>query len=47
MSEHTPSPETAAEVDPIESVTTVIPFIIPMYGAMLIFILAMIAITVG
>ncbi|WP_186764668.1 hypothetical protein [Comamonas flocculans] len=47
MSEQNPSPETSTEVDPVESVTNVIPFIIPMYGAMLIFILAMIAVTVG
>jgi len=41
------SHDTATEVDPVESVTSVIPFIIPAYGAMLIFILAMIAVTVG
>jgi len=39
--------EPASEVDPVESVTSVIPFIIPAYGVMLIFILAMIAVTVG
>lgn len=48
MSDHSSTTaETAAEEDPIEAVTSVIPFIIPAYGAMLIFILAMIAITVG
>lgn len=41
------SHDAATEEDPIESVTTVIPFIIPAFGAMLIFILAMIAVSVG
>lgn len=39
--------ESTSETDPVESVTSVIPFVIPAYGAMLIFILAMIAVTVG
>ncbi|GEM_PF-1620848 len=39
--------ESTADADPIETVTSVIPFIIPAYGVMLIFILAMIAVTVG
>lgn len=41
------SPEHTDEVDPVDSVTSVIPFVIPAFGAMLIFILAMIAVTVG
>jgi len=48
MSDQSSTPhESTAEVDAVESVTSVIPFIIPAYGAMLIFILAMIAVTVG
>lgn len=43
----TPSHDAHEEVDPVDSVTSVIPFVIPAYGAMLIFILAMIAVTVG
>lgn len=39
--------DATTEVDPVEGVTSVIPFIIPAYGVMLIFILAMIAVTVG
>ena len=39
--------ESTAEADPVEAVPSVIPFIIPAYGVMLIFILAMIAVTVG
>ncbi len=46
---HEPSTpnEQAHEVDAVESVAHAIPFVIPLYGAVLIFILAMIAVTVG
>lgn len=39
--------EPGHEADAIEAVTSVIPLVIPAYGAVLIFILALIAVTVG
>ncbi|MCZ2104394.1 MAG: hypothetical protein OZ923_04110 [Comamonadaceae bacterium] len=48
--QHATAPEAQQqdhEVDAVESVASIIPLVIPAYGAMLIFILAMIAVTVG
>lgn len=35
------------EVDPVESVTRYIPFMVPLAGVITIFLLALIAVTVG
>ena len=48
MSDHSVATgEQAHDVDPIEAVTSVIPLVIPAFGALVIFILAMIAVSVG
>lgn len=45
--EQSTTDEQTHEVDAVESVIHSIPFVIPAYGAVLIFVLAMIAVTVG
>ena len=42
-----PSEHTTGEVDPVESIASVIPVVLPVVGAVLIFLLAFIAVTMA
>lgn len=44
---HTPSQHDASQVDPIEALTHSVPVVIPAVGALLIFLLAFIAVSMG
>ena len=43
----TPAPETSHGVDPVEAIVPLIPFVIPIVGGVLIFMLAFIAVFMG
>ena len=43
----TPAPEPSHEVDPVEAIVPLIPYVIPIVGGVLIFMLAFIAVAMG
>lgn len=45
MSSHTPA--TSVEQDPVEAIVPLIPFVLPVVGGVLIFLLAFIAVTMA